>query len=130
MVKKRYHCQKRSKSEGGELRMRTTNENKRILENLGKNKRTRICPFLPIFCPFLGKKGQKRAKNGRTKSNPGKTGRNQKFRRILIRDRQWRFATPWWKHLVVPQPKNRTHNICPRFGLPTQWHKVEVEIVP
>ena len=42
--------------EGGELRMRTTNENERILEKLGKNKRTRICPFLPIFCPFSGKK--------------------------------------------------------------------------
>ena len=35
-----------------------------------------------------------------------------------------------WKHLVVPQPNIRTHNICPWFALPTQWQKVELQIVP
>jgi hypothetical protein len=82
------YIRENSAPEGGELRMRTTNENERILENLGKNKQTRICPFLPIFCPFLGKKWAKTGKkNGRTKPNPGETGQNRKFRRILIRDR-------------------------------------------
>ena len=68
----------------GDLRMRTTNKNEWILANLGKNKRKRICP---MFARFWAKNGQKRAKNGRTKPNPGETGRNRKFRRILIRDR-------------------------------------------
>ena len=34
-----------------------------------------------------------------------------------------------WKHLMVPQPNNRTHNICPCFALPTRWQKVELKIV-
>ena len=59
-----------------------------LLASLYKNKQTRIRPFLPIFCPFLGKKWAKTGKkNGQTKTNPGETGRNRKFRRILVRDR-------------------------------------------
>ena len=66
-----------------DLRVRTPNENEQILASLGKNKQNRICPF---FARFRAKNGQKRAKNGRTKPNPGETGQNRKFRRILIRD--------------------------------------------
>ena len=75
--------------------MRMTNENERILENFGKNKRTRICPFLPIF-------GQKMGKNGRTKLNPGETGQNRKFCRILIRDRHALVVT----YSIIPFQNN------------------------
>jgi hypothetical protein len=47
--------------------MRTTNENERILENLGKNKRTRICPF----------SGKKWAKTGKKRANEIKPWRNR-----------------------------------------------------
>ena len=50
--------------------MRTTNENKRILENLGKNKRTRICPFLPIFGQKMGKKWANKIEPWQNRAKP------------------------------------------------------------
>ena len=91
----------------GQLRMRTTNENERILANLGKTEQNPIWANLGETGQKPGKTGQKtgefgrnrakngqqRAKNGRTKPNPGETGRNRKFRRILIRDRHSLLST-------------------------------------
>ena len=86
-----------------------TNETERILVNLDKTERTgqngqnwakpgKNGQKTGIFTQKRGKQGkkqaksgktgqknwQKRSKNGRTKPNPGPTGRNRKFRRILV----------------------------------------------
>ena len=77
---------------GGELRMRTTNENERILASLYKNERTWICPFLPIFCPFLVKKwaktGKKTGEQNRTLAKQGETKSFAEF--------WFGIATPWF----------------------------------
>ena len=52
-----------------------------------KTNEPEFAGFCTFFAHFWAKNGQKRAKNGRTKTNPGETGRNRKFRRILIWDR-------------------------------------------
>ena len=56
----------------------------RVYTKTNEPEFARFCPF---FAHFWAKTGQKRAKNGQTKTNPGETGRNRKFRRILVRDR-------------------------------------------
>ena len=87
---------------GGELRMHTTNENKRILANLGETEQTgqtrRTGQKTGKKQEFLGKKWAKSGKigqknrqkrgggNGQMKPNPGKTQQNQKFCRILVQD--------------------------------------------
>ena len=79
--------------------MRTTNENEQIPANWGETEQTwQTGQKRAKKRAFLGKNkvknrrnraknGQKQAKNGHTKLNPGETGRNRKFRRMLVRDR-------------------------------------------
>ena len=85
---------KRSLTGSSDLRMRTTNENERILANLGKNEQNRNCPFLPIFCPFSGKKWAKTGERNQTLAKQGKTESFAEF--------WFGIATPWSLTLKLP----------------------------